>query len=289
MTRHKFNNADYINSIRKHNYHALKHTKEIEEMLNAKPVVLKGDVPHNPTAAAILSLATALSVVKSNTLGVGDNTVRSKRSIDSDLSMTSTVEQKHVHNLIRLERSIESETIQQFTLKNGNCLKFEESFDPNQQAFRITYQCFNQPCNAAQKVGFFEEKHYEWTSDPQELTITQTNRDDTVAIIKYNNPTYAKRIQCNLKAPIGDMPSSANTIKPAIIELLGTVFLGLGAINFLGFDSFIDEKEGKANKVLLKSDTEEGTPGYVLDAATELDIRRDKIDANLVGDLNNDI
>ncbi|WP_375326594.1 hypothetical protein [Candidatus Tisiphia endosymbiont of Nemotelus uliginosus] len=40
---------------------------------------------------------------------------------------------------------------------------------------------------------------------------------------------------------------------------------------------------------MLKSDLGEGTPGYVLDAGAELDIRRDNIDANLVGDLNNDV
>ncbi|WP_375326595.1 hypothetical protein [Candidatus Tisiphia endosymbiont of Nemotelus uliginosus] len=222
MTGRQYNHTDFINSIRKNNYYSPKHN-EIEKMLNAKPVVLKGDVAHNPPAAALLSLATVLSVVNNSALGVEDNTFRSKRSIDSDLSMTNTVEPKNVHNLIRLERSIESETIQQFTLKNGNCLKFEESFDPNQREFRIAYQCFNQPCNAAQKVGFVDAKLHEWTPDPQELTITQTNQDDTVAIIKHNNPAYAKRIQCNLKAPIGDSPSSANTIKPAIIELLGTV------------------------------------------------------------------
>lgn len=265
MKGRQFNNAGFISSLRENNYYSPKHNK-IEKMLNAKPLVLKGEVAHNPTPATVLFFATALSVVKSSTPDVEDNA-------------------------LRLKRSIEPETIQQFTLKNGNCLKFEESFHPNQREFRIAYQCFNQPCHAAQKVGFWDAKHYGWTPDPQEFNITQTNRDDTVAIIKHNNPAYAKIIQCNLKTlppPIADMPSSANIINPAI-SLVATVLLGLGAINFMGSDTFVDKKEGKSNKVLLKSDTEEGELSYVLDANTELNISRDNIDVNFVGDLNNNV
>lgn len=287
MKGRQFNHTGFINSVRKNNYYSPKHN-EIAKMLHAKPVVLKGDVAHNPTAAAILSFATVLSVVNNSALGVENNTLRLKRSINSDLSMTDNVEPKNVHNLIRLERSEEPQTIKQFTLKNGNCLKFEESFHPNQREFRIVYQCFNQPCNEAQKVGFFGAKHYEWTPDPEEINITQTAQDDKVAIIKPKYPGYAKIIQCNLKTPIGDSPSSANTIKPAIIGLLETVLFGLGAINFVGFDT-VEEEEGKPNKVLLKPDTEESNPAYVLDAGTELDTQKDNIDVNLVGDFNNDV